>query len=190
MASDSGLDRFSDDELVARVRAGEAAAFEPLYLRHRRRVLAVLLGLLREPAAADDLCHDAFVRAWRSIAGLRGEFEPWVVRIASNLALNLLRQRATHRRLAVEIEPPPAEPVPERAASARESGRLAAEILAALGAEQRRVLVLRYLDGLSHAEIVARTGFDEPAVRSHLQNGRRNFRLAWLRRTAVAEGAR
>jgi RNA polymerase sigma-70 factor (ECF subfamily) len=189
MRSDDRLDRLPDAELVARVREqNDRQAFEQLYLRHRRRVLALLLGLLRDPAAAEDLCHDCFLKAWSGIGALRGELQPWLLRIASNLALNQFRRRSTHRRLEVEIAPPHPEPLPERAAAAREEGRLAAEILSALGFEQRQVMTLRYLDGLSHAEIVTRTGYDEPAVRSHLQNGRRNFRIAWQRRTAGAEG--
>jgi RNA polymerase sigma-70 factor (ECF subfamily) len=189
MAESDHLDRLPDSELVLRVCGrDDRGAFEQLYRRHRRRVLAVLLGLLRDPAAAEDLCHDSFINAWRGLRGLRGEFEPWLVRIASNLALNHLRQRAAHRRLELEIDAPQAEPPPESTAAAREAGRLVIDILGALGVEQRRAMALRYLDGLSHAEIVARTGDDENAVRSHLQNGRRNFHIAWQRRTVPTKG--
>jgi RNA polymerase sigma-70 factor (ECF subfamily) len=191
MAESDHLDRLPDSEFVLRVRArGDRGAFEQLYRRHRRRVLAVLLGLLHDPAAAEDLCHDTFLNAWSGLRDLRGEFEPWVVRIASNLALNHLRQRATHRRLELAIDSPQPEPPPESTAAACEAGRLVVEILSALGAEQRRAMALRYLDGLSHAEIVARTGDDENAVRSHLQNGRRNFHIAWQLRTASTKGVR
>jgi RNA polymerase sigma-70 factor (ECF subfamily) len=177
-----------DARLVARVRGEEdRRAFATLYARHRRRVLAVLLHLLREPAAAEDLCHDAFVRAWERIDTLRGDFEAWIVRIAANLALNLLRQRATHRRLEPQIAGPADEAWPERAAAAREEGRLAISILRSLGREQRAALSLRYLDGLSRAEIAARLGLSEEQVRSSLQNGRRNFHLAWRRLVSGAE---
>ena len=190
MGVDRRLDRLEDAELVARLReAGERRCFEALYQRHRRRVLAVLLGLLRDPAAAEDLCHDAFLRAFEKLDSLRGEFEPWVVRIASNLALNLLRQRANRRRLEGELWPLPPSPPPEDEVAAHLEGRRALEILRHLGEEQRTTLTLRYLDGLSWAEIAERTGMSEAEVRSHLQNGRRNFRLAWVRPATAMGGA-
>lgn len=184
------LERLADDELVRRCRErADGRAFGELYRRHYRRILAVALGLLRDAGLAEDLCHDAFVRAWEKLATLEGDFAPWVARIAQNLGLNRLRHGATRRRLGGELEPPAPPPRPEQVAAAREEGRLALSVLRSLRDEQRQVLVLRYLDGLSHAEIAERTGFAPGLVRSYLQNGRRSFRLAWNQRSGGGRAA-
>jgi RNA polymerase sigma-70 factor (ECF subfamily) len=172
-------------ERFRRVRDGES--FEQLYRLSRRRVLQVCLHFLRDPASAEDACHDAFVQAYERFETLRGDrFGAWVRRIAANHCLNLLRRRATGRRLepalaATRVE---AEASAHGRVAARQGLRIAAELLSELSPHQRRVFLLRHVDGSSHEEIERLTGFSAEQVRSFLQNARRNFRLGWAARTA------
>jgi RNA polymerase sigma-70 factor (ECF subfamily) len=170
---------------VERFRAGaEEACFAELYRRLRRRVFGVALAVLDDVAAAEEVCHDAFLRAYDRFASLQGvEFSAWVCRIATNLALNAVRRRGVSHRVEAALPQPPASPGAERRLISREAAEIAAEIIAGLKPEQRRVFLLRHLDGKSHPEIGAATGYSAREVRSHLQNARRNFSLLWRERT-------
>jgi RNA polymerase sigma-70 factor (ECF subfamily) len=90
-----------DAALVEKASAGDAAAFEQLFVKHRQRVFAVAWRLLRDEDAALDVVQDAFVRAYEQLTNLRGEtrFYPWLRRIAVNLAIDRLR----HARRGVEV---------------------------------------------------------------------------------------
>jgi len=81
------------------------------------------------------------------------------------------------------VENPPATAGVERRMISRQQVEIAGEILAGLRPEQRRVFVLRQLEGRSHPEISALTGYSAGEVRSYLQNARRNFALLWRQRT-------
>jgi RNA polymerase sigma-70 factor (ECF subfamily) len=175
----------TEAELVERFREHrDGSAFDALYRRCRREVFVVCLHFLRDPAWAEDACHDAFVQAFERFDSLRGErFEAWVRRIAANHCLNLLRRRATGRRVeplaAPELE---AGASAHGRAAARQELKLAVELLASLAPHQRQVFLLRHVEGSSHEEIERRTGFTAEQVRSFLQNARRNFRLGWAAR--------
>ena len=173
-------------ELVERFRStGEARFFEELYRLTRRRVFAVCLRIVSDPHLAEDLCHDAFVRAFQGFGGFEGTtFASWVCRIGVNLSLNELRHRAVVAEAARQPEPPVAPVVADRLLASREALERATAIIDGLEAHQRRVFLLRHVDELSHAEIVERTGWTGEQVRSFLQNARRNFRLAWEREPA------
>jgi RNA polymerase sigma-70 factor (ECF subfamily) len=174
-------------ELVERFRTTAAAdCFAELYRRTRRRVFGVALRLVADPALAEEICHDAFLRAYEGFASLRGvEFSAWVCRIAENLALNARRHRAVVERARADLAKEPAAPGPERHLISRQEVEIAGAILASLRPEQRDVLLLRHLERLSHGEICAVTGHSPAEVRSHLQNARRNFAIHWRRRTAA-----
>lgn len=181
-----------DATLVVRLReTGDARAFDRLYRRHRRAVFAVCLHYLKEPALAEDACHDAFVQAWQQASSLRGSaFLPWIRRIAANLCLNRLRHLAVARRIEPELEAQREHPraVSRRRVIAREELERCVRIVRQMAPAQRRVFLLRHLEGLKPREIIERTGLSAGAVRSHLQNARRNFRLAWERIEAAQEG--
>jgi RNA polymerase sigma-70 factor (ECF subfamily) len=177
-------------ELVERFRRQrDGDSFDRLYRRSRRAVFGVCVHFLRDPAWAEDACHDAFVLAFERFETLRGErFEAWVRRIAANHCLNLLRRRATGRRLEPSVAPEDEERESAHArASARQCLRIAADLLASLSPHQRRVFLMRHLDGSSHEEIEHRTGYSAEQVRSYLQNARRNFRIGWAERAKAAE---
>lgn len=194
MTEQGALDPGREAELVERYRAtGDRRWFAELYRLTRRRVFAVCLRRVGDPARAEDLCHDAYVRAFEAFDRFQGTtFAAWVCRIAIHLALNELRNRSVRERAAREAIPattPAATPATaERAALSREAIERARGIVAGLDARQRRVFLLRHLDELSYDEIARRTGWSWDQVRSYLQNARRNFRLAWRQTEEVSDG--
>ena len=188
MPSTTGIAAASEAELVERFRAtGEDRCFEELYRRSRRRVFGVCLRIVGGVPEAEDLCHDAFLRAFEGFDRFEGTtFASWVCRIGINLSLNAVRHRAVAERAPREAEPSAVPASAERRLVSREALARAAAIIEGLEPRQRRVFLLRQLGELSYAEIAERTGWSGEEVRSFLQNARRNFRLAW-ERAAEAE---
>src|SRR5436190_2138296 len=89
----------SDAELVSRTLAGDSQAFETLVRRHYRAAFAVALVVVANRADAEDVCHDAFVRAAARLEDCRdpSRFAPWVCAIARNHARNVLARGAVRR---------------------------------------------------------------------------------------------
>jgi RNA polymerase sigma factor (sigma-70 family) len=165
---------FLDDAALARlVAGGDDRAFEALYERHRG-------GVYRYCAATTGHAHDAgeafqltMLAAYRALAAgrpPRGPITPWLLRIAHDECMDLLRARPRVEELA-EAPDPGAVGDPEGAEMRERLRRLRADI-AALPLRQRSALVLREINGLSHAAIGAALGTDPAAARHLLHEAR------------------
>lgn len=172
----------SDARLVARARAGDARAFEDLVRRHLRAAHAVALGVLADPADAEDVCQDSFLTALERLEECRDpeRFVGWLLTIVRNRALNARERRGRQRGEPLEKA---AGAVggddPERDA---ERSELRGRLLAALGElppAQREVVLLHDLEGFRHKDIAEVLGTSEGAVRVRLFEARRRLR-AWL----------
>jgi RNA polymerase sigma-70 factor, ECF subfamily len=171
----------TDAALVARALAGDADGFEMLVRRHFRAAYAVALALTREPADADDVCQDAFVRAYERLADCREphRFAAWLAQIVRNRARNRLAYFRIRRALPLASA--------EDRASSRASPAVDAEreelrraLLAALGGlppVQREVVMLHDLEGMKHGEIAELVGCSEGMSRRHLSDARRVLRV-------------
>lgn len=177
-----------DDEraLVERAKGGVEEAFAALVHRHRDRAFAVAYRLVRQREDALDIAQEAFVRAYQSLAGFKGEsrFSTWLHRIVVNLALDHLRRQpqreAGEYRDAQALEETAREvvsptPNPQQATEAREMRRLIQEGLGTLPAEQRTALVLREIEGLSYKEIAQTMRCSIGTVMSRLHYARRKM---------------
>jgi RNA polymerase sigma-70 factor, ECF subfamily len=161
-----------DAQLVTRAQAGRLDAFEELVRRYRQPSYQVALRMLGDAADAEDATQDAFVQAWRSLAGFRAEaaFSTWMHRIVINRCLNVLRARRRTEPLPVGREAPASRP--DRIVEARwevEDLKLA---IARLNPEQRAPFVLRELEGRSYQEIAEVLELSVPAVKSRLHRAR------------------
>jgi RNA polymerase sigma factor (sigma-70 family) len=177
-----------DSDLVAASLAGDHAAFGELANRHAPRLSALAARLLGDAVEAEDLTQETLLQAYLGLGRLRDpeRFASWVYGIALNLAKMRLRSRrngalpvldATGLAALVAADPSPAEIV-----EARELWTLVESALDVLPAEQRRAVLLHYVDGLSCEEIAAL--LDEPAgtvrVRLHRARARLRDRLSSL----------
>jgi RNA polymerase sigma-70 factor, ECF subfamily len=177
-----------DDEgvLVERARGGDEDAFASLVRRNQDRAFAVAYRLVRQREDALDIAQEAFVRAYQSLAGFKGEarFSTWLHRIVVNLALDHLRRQPHHdagmyqdaralEEAASQVVAP--APNPQQAWEAVQTRRLIQEGLAALPAEQRTALVLREIDGLSYKEIAQAMRCSIGTVMSRLHYARRKM---------------
>jgi RNA polymerase sigma-70 factor (ECF subfamily) len=162
--------------LAARAARGDVAAFEGLYRQHAGLVYATCLRLCGNPSRAEELAQDAFVRAWRGLAGFKGgTFAAWIRRIALNVALDDRRAASGAARpfedaAAAELVPAPA---------ARPAERLDLErAIARLPHGARTVFVLYEIEGLAHQEIAGLLGVAEATSKTQLHRARMLLREA------------
>jgi RNA polymerase sigma factor (sigma-70 family) len=119
----------SDEALYARVKDGDLSAFDTLYERYETRLFGFLLSLLRNRADAEDVFHEAFLRALKSreiVFERAGGFRTWLYRIARNLALNHHRGAGRGERALMKLVKPDARDVPGVDDRIAEAERLAA----------------------------------------------------------------
>lgn len=172
---DAAAEVIDDETLMLRWAAGELAAFEQLYGRHRGGLYRFLLRQLREPALADDLFQDV----WQRVIAARLDWKPeaafttWLYRIAHN-RLNDHWRAQKHRPAApADAEARTAHLVdpdePERRLSEFEQRRQLRMALDALPDDQREVVLLRLERELSLEEIGRITGVTRETVKSRLR---------------------
>jgi RNA polymerase sigma factor (sigma-70 family) len=167
----------SDERLVDLFRAGSEPAFEAIVSRYRGPLLRYCSALIGRERA-EDAAQQTFVNAYDAIrrddAVLR--LKPWLYRIAHNVSLNALRDRAL-RDEPLDAESPGAER-PEVALERRERLRTVIASVQDLPARQRDALLLRELEGRSYEEIAATLGVGGGAVRQLLNRARNTLRMA------------
>jgi RNA polymerase sigma-70 factor (ECF subfamily) len=163
---------FTDADLVSRAQAGRLDAFEELVRRHRLGTYRVALRMLGDESDAEDATQDAFVQAWRNLAGFRADaaFSTWMYRIVTNRCLNLLRARRRTEPLSERHEASTARP--DRIAEARWQVEDLKRAIDRLTPEQRAPLILRELEGCSYEQIAEALDLSIPAVKSRLHRAR------------------
>jgi RNA polymerase sigma-70 factor (ECF subfamily) len=138
-------------------------AFGDLYRSSRDDVYAYVAGLLRDPAAAEEVTAAAFERAYRKRSRFdprRGEPRAWLFGIARNAALDELRRRGRQAEFAAEPEDLAAAPAVESAEQSER--RLALNTgLATLAPRDRELIALKFFAGLANAEIATVLGISE-----------------------------
>ncbi len=163
-----------DRPLVHRAREGDYAAFDSLVRKHSRRLYNLSLRIVGQQADADEVVQQTFLSVIEHLGEFREEslFSTWLMRIATNHALALLRKRARQRTVALADDrsddgsqgPPHPEFIaqwretPEQIAARRETRRLLDEALQSLDDKYRLVFVLRDVEGLSTEETAAALG--------------------------------
>ncbi len=167
-----------DEQLVEEFKAtGDSSCFAPIFVQYRRSILARCHAVVRNHAAAEDLAQDTFLTALVKIELFRsGNVYAWLCTIARRLCLNYLEANV---RLVAQ-----ADPCEGRVYTPDFEHDLAwvqwlESILNQLSTPQRICMKLFYVEQHTAAEVARITGFTEKQVKSHLQNGRRRFRILW-----------
>src|SRR5215471_2187770 len=166
------MDEQADEEIVARVRAGELQLFEILMRRHNQKVFRAARAIVKRDDEAEDVMQDAYVRAYAHLADFRGEasFATWVTRIAVHEALARVRRehRFAPRALwSLGLTALSADRVtdPEEQMSDAELRVILDRAIDALPDDFRLTFVLRTIEQMSSAETATVLGIPEQTVK-------------------------
>ena len=174
--------------LLARIGAGDRAAFRDLYARYSAPLFSFALRLVGDRAAAEELLQDAFVKIWRHAA----DYDPrkarpftWAVTIVRRTCIDHLRARRAAPALA-PLSPETANTIdfttPEtarRSAEARETAQQIDRALRGVSAERRRALELALFSELTHAEIARQLAQPIGTIKSWIRRGLLDLRATF-----------
>ena len=183
----------TDEELVTRSRGGDVDSFNQLILRWERPIYALAYRVIGREEDARDVCQETFLRAYRSLAGFKGQakFSSWLYRIALNLCRDWIRRQ---RRAPVSQFPEdidileaaaarePAESIEDLVAR-RELSAVVEEAMTKLPDEQRTAIILKEYHGMTFQEIADLQGCPLSTVKTRLYQG-----LSVLRRQLERQG--
>ncbi|PWC44289.1 RNA polymerase sigma factor [Azospirillum sp. TSO22-1] len=170
----------SDDALMGRVAAGDAAAFEDLAARHMRRAVALAQRLTGNASDADEIAQDAFLRVWQHAGRWepgRARFATWLYRIVVNLAVDRKR-RPGFQPLDAAAELADERPDAVDLIAERQTADRVGRALLELPERQRAAVVLFHQEGLSQRQAAEVLGVGENAFESLLARARRALRTA------------
>jgi RNA polymerase sigma-70 factor (ECF subfamily) len=175
----------SDLSLVRRVQHGDKSAFDLLVHKYQHKVVKLVMRYVRNPAEAEDVAQDAFIKAYRALPQFRGDsaFYTWLYRIAINTAKNVV---AARNRSPIEYDLDDGGPensnemqgrlkdtaTPEALAMTEEIRATVNAAIEALPEDLRTAIILRELEGLSYEEIAASMECPVGTVRSRIFRAR------------------
>lgn len=167
---------------------GEMGEFESFFRAHEHDIFTYLWRMTGDEQAAYDLAQETFLRAWRHFAKVRGYERPggWLFRVATHLALNHLRGRATSLGAAVSLDAaggaphtlPPSHALSDPAVHVVDADTLRRALMA-ISPRQRAALVLREVYGLACGEVARALGISAGAAKTLLWRARDEFKVRY-----------
>jgi len=178
MATRTVVAEQTERQLIAQARAGNTYAFDALVSDYAPRVYRLALRMLGDAEEAEDALQEAMIRAYRSLGGFRGDavFGTWLYAIAARVCLTR-RQAAKQRPEQVpldELRMSTADAADEMLR--REAGDRVQRVLNTLPPPDRLLMVLRFVEGLSHEEIARIMGWTVENSRTRLLRAKRALR--------------
>lgn len=150
--------------------------FERLYDSHSALVYGVALRILTDPAAAEDVTQAVFLKLWSQPESFRGGNLPgWLVRVARNRALDVLRSRAAHPEVEISTDMPENDAL-EDTAFKNMNCQIVRNAMAQLPETERTLIQLGFFGGLTHQELARRTGAPLGTVKTRIRAGLRKLR--------------
>lgn len=178
-------EREADLLLVERVQSGDREAFGLLVSKYQRKLLRLVMRLVRDPAEAEDVTQEAFIKAYRALPNFRGDsaFYTWLYRIGVNTAKNWLVAHSRRMPVMSEIVDDESEGIedgvllrddetPDRVLMSRQIGETVNAAMDALPEDLRTAISLREIDGLSYEEIAQVMDCPIGTVRSRIFRAR------------------
>lgn len=184
-------DRPDESDLVRRAARGEEGAVRTIMQTHNRRLYRVARSIVCDGAEAEDVLQEAYLHAFQSLAGFRGEarLATWLTRIVLNEALQRIRRHTDVPVSRIELPeqsashvipfPSSGTPVadPERAMAQRQLCQLVERAIDELPQDFRTVLVARVVEGMGVDETAALLGIRPETVKTRLHRARRLLRV-------------
>lgn len=173
--------KLTDEQLVQRIRSGDAALFEVLMRRNNTRLYRTLRALLRNEAEIEDAMQAVYVLAYSKLGTFRGDAQlsTWLTQIAVNEALGRLRHDRRHPALSLAVVPepdlpsnPPSMETPEAQVSQRELAAILEAAVDALPDLYRVTFMLREIEGMDTTQTAQALGVNEDVVKKRLSRAR------------------
>ena len=194
------MTKFFENEIIRSVLRGNVNDFEKLVTAYEKNVYSLALRMVGDPEDAADMTQETFIKAYRSLSSFRGDskFSSWLYRIASNVCLDFLRSRSRHPQVSLSssdedgrtaFELPDMSQNPEEKLMKKLSMEAVRRGLEQLPEQQRQILVLRELGGLSYAELAQTLGLEEGTVKSRIFRARKRLCALLLRDGNISGGA-
>jgi RNA polymerase sigma-70 factor, ECF subfamily len=188
-----------DFEVVQRAQGGDPSAFNEIVTAYRRRIFGTVARLIGRPEDVEDVAQEVFLRLYYSLGQLRNPeiFEPWLHRLTVNAGLDYLRKRKK-RRAETTVSDLPDQQVMLADASAsagverseQEKQRVrdfVDELLSEVSAEDRALLMMKEVEGLSLKELESVYGVNENALKVRLFRARQRVLKAFAARESRGE---
>jgi RNA polymerase sigma-70 factor (ECF subfamily) len=196
VAQRAQLESWTDEDVIARVMAGEKELYEIIMRRYNQRLYRVARSILREDDEAEDVVQDAYVRAYQHLDQFlgRARFSTWLTKIAVHEALARAQKRGRTQELeamiADEKETALTAPTasPEHQASETEMGRLLEHAILGLPHHYRVVLMMRDIEEMSTADTAAALDLSEDNVKIRLHRARLLLREELVARAGASRG--
>ena len=182
------LTREQEREIIQKVLSGDTEAFEALVLEHQNKVYSLALRMVGNEEDALDMAQEAFIRAFNSLSGFRGDskFSVWLYRLTSNICIDFIRSRAKKRTVSMtwtdeeggdagELEIPDETWSPETQLERRMTRESVQRGLDSLSPQYREILLLLEINGLSYEEIGRALGIEEGTVKSRIFRARKKL---------------
>jgi RNA polymerase sigma factor (sigma-70 family) len=172
-----------ENQLIAKSKRGDVNSFNVLVLRYQDYIYSVTYRIMGEGEGAADAAQETFLTAYRKLTSFRGgNFKAWLARIATNACYDELRKQKRRPQDYLEEmpgsemydEPPVAAdaPNPEQEAQRADLNRALQACISGLSIDQRMVLVLSDVEGLSYQEVADNVGAELGTVKSRLSRAR------------------
>lgn len=182
----------ADEDLMQRVRGGDARAFGVIFDRHSGAAFSLALRMCGRQTTADDIVQEAFLSLWRGGAQhdpARGSVRSWVLGTVHHKAIDLFRHEEAKNGRDVSddaaVERIPARERLDLEIERQDDARQVRGALERLPTEQRRVIELAYFGGFTHTEIADMLGVPTGTVKGRMRLGMIKLRLSLGDRTAA-----
>ena len=160
-ASSGGSPASDEERLILRAQRGDQAAFETLYLNHLDAIYRYTFFRIGDTHEAEDMTEEVFVRAWEQLPGYRigaTRFASWLYRMAHNMTVDYYRKRPADSLSEPRLARMAAGERTEEMADTRQTSDALAQAVRKLDEVEQMVIILRFVEGLSHQETAATIG--------------------------------
>ncbi len=175
------IEPFNEIDLVRQTLEGDTSAFDRLVKIHRTTIYALVISYIKDPADAEDLTQQIFIRAYERLATLRelDRFRPWLQQIAHNTCKDWFRRRSdstTHFEAANDTDFAEAAPSPEDIVLKAEIETVVRQAISTLQETDRRLMEARYIEGVSYDQLRVESGLSYAAVANRLKRAKQEVR--------------
>ncbi len=170
-------DIHDDEALVRRAKRGNADAFSELVRRHQHTVYSLALRYMRDPALAEDMAQEAFLKGYRLLRGFRGDcrFSTWMYRVTCSVCLTEIARRSRRGEVALEPNAPEESVAPDPAA--KDSAEIIRRCVTKLPEKYATIVTMYYLDQAPYEEIAAAMEIPVGTLKTWMFRARKELRV-------------